>query len=89
MKRIIGLLLTISVSIMLGEDNRKLGRVQQFTPSNHDHWIQMRKAARTGELPAFLKESRKLNQEKMRTKKAEESNRQLNNAISDKVFLIF
>ena len=83
MKRIIGLLLTISVSIMLGEDNRKLGRVQQFTPSNHDHWIQMRKAARTGELPAFLKESRKLNQEKMRTKKAEESNRQLNNAISD------
>ena len=83
MKKIIGLLLAVSVSIMLGEDNRRLGRVQQFTPSNHDHWIQMRKAARTGVLPSFLKESKQLNREKMRTKKSEESKSELNKGAND------
>ncbi|SVC23224.1 uncharacterized protein METZ01_LOCUS276078, partial [marine metagenome] len=57
MKKVIGILLTVSISITMGGDNRKLGRVQKFTPSNHDHWMQMTKAARTGVLPAFLKES--------------------------------
>ena len=60
MKKIIGLLLTVSISITMGGDNRKLGRIQKFTPSNHDHWMQMTKAARTGELPAFLKQSMQL-----------------------------
>ena len=84
MKKVIGLLLTVSISITMGGDNRKLGRVQKFTPSNHDHWMQMRKAARTGELPAFLKESRQLNREKIRIPgKVEDATRQLNRAISD------
>ena len=84
MKNVISLLLTVSISITMGSDNRKLGRVQKFTPSNHDHWMQMRKAALTGELPAFLKESRQLNREKIRIPgKVEDATRQLNRAISD------
>ena len=84
MKKIIGLLLTVSISVTIGDDNRKLGRAHKFTPSNHDHWMQMRKAARTGELPTFLKESRQLNRENVRVSgRVEESKRQLNRSISD------
>ncbi|MBH31701.1 MAG: hypothetical protein CMG71_06910 [Candidatus Marinimicrobia bacterium] len=85
MKKVIGIILTLSISLTIGADNHKLGRVQKFTPSNHDHWMQMRKAARTGELPAFLRESsRQLNREKARISgRVEESKRQLNRASSD------
>ena len=84
MKKIIGLLLTVSISITMGGDNRKLGRIQKVTPSNYDHWMQMTKAARTGDLPKFLKESKKFNREKVRISgREEESTRQLNRAISD------
>ena len=84
MRKVIGLLLTVSISLTMGDDNRKLGRVQKFTPSNHDHWMQMTKAARTGVLTAFLKESRQLNQENVRISgRVEESSRQLNRAVSD------
>ena len=76
--------ITASDSITMGGDNRKLGRIQKVTPSNYDHWMQMTKAARTGVLPTFLKESRQLNRENVRISGGvEESTRQLNRAISD------
>jgi len=76
--------MTASDSITMGGDNRKLGRIQKVTPSNYDHWMQMTKAARTGVLPTFLKESRQLNRENVRISGGvEESTRQLNRAISD------
>ena len=83
MKKILGVLMTVSIAMAMG-DNLKLGRIQKFTPSNHDHWMQMTKAARTGELPAFLKQSMQLKREKVRVSgRVEESTRQLNRAISD------
>ena len=62
MKKVIGLLLTVSISVTIGADNRKLGRIQKVTPSNYDHWMQMTKAARSGQLPEFLKESKKFSE---------------------------
>ena len=87
MKKLLFLLFSVTL-VFCAERKSGFGTIQTIKIDNVDHWKELRKAARTGEMPAFLKESIRVERERVR-KSAGEGNatRRLNRGADESELL--